>query len=322
MEMIKTENVSCNLCYKDDAAVLFSRRDSLTHENTLFSVVQCRNCGLVYVNPRPTLQCIQNFYTKQFLSYQLELYDFKNSSIKEKLVSLVAKSSATARVKTIQNFFKSNGKLKLLDIGCGKGHFLYAAKKRLNCNVTGIDFDQISVTYCQDQLGLNVRQGNANSLIDLGTEFDLVTMWHFLEHEFDPASTLKTVNAQLKKGKYLVIEVPNADSLENLLFGENSYLYDVPRHLYNFSPTTITRYLEHAGFKVEKIKFSYYSGGWVGTLQQILFNGKVFRNLKDNIFLFLVLSQLIFPIDFILSKSKKGSIMTVLAKKENDLPIA
>jgi len=314
------EYIECNLCGHDNAESLFEQQDSLTVCPIRFRVVKCKECGLVYINPRPSMQDIHAFYPKNFVSYQFELFDSKRRSLRERLLSLVTKSSAVHRVGVVEKVLKPDANLNSLDLGCGKGSFLYYLRERFQCGVTGIDFDEGSIKYCREVLDIRSVHGDINKLPALGEKFDLITMWHYFEHEFDPLSALFKINNCLKDGQFLILEVPNAESLENNFFKKKSYLYDVPRHLYNFSPATINAYLEKAGFRVQRISFPYFSGGWIGTAQNLLFQGKIYKELKDNIFLFLLLSQIFFPLEYVLSKTNKGSIMTVVAQKITNRP--
>ncbi|MDQ2943237.1 MAG: class I SAM-dependent methyltransferase [Candidatus Dormibacteraeota bacterium] len=235
--------------------------------------------------------------------------------LRERLLSFITRSSALRRVDFVKKLLKPNVNLKVLDIGCGKGSFLYYLQKTVECQVTGIDFDESSGRYCRETLNLEARHGDIHSLQGLVEKYDVVTMWHYLEHEFDPLSALLKANEVLANGELLILEVPNAESLENILFKRRSYLYDVPRHLYSFSPITINSLLEKAGFEVQSLSFPYFAGGWIGTAQSILFQGRIYKELKNNIFLFLLLSQLLFPLEYALSKTSKGSIMTIVARK-------
>lgn len=316
--MTKLEHTICNLCGSDSTELLFEQRDSLTGRDTVFSVVRCRQCSLVYVNPRPSSDDIHLFYPEDFVSYQFEIFD-PPRNLRERLLSFVTRSSAKQKVATVLKLAGINGQMKVLDVGCGKGGFLHELRKSTGCDVAGLDFDAKSAKYCRESLDINVVHGDINSLEKLGSQYDLVTMWHYLEHEYDPLNALRKLNSRLAKDQLLIVEVPNADSLENKIFRSRSYLYDIPRHLYNFSPDTITQLLHKAGFEVQQIQFPYFSGGFIGSVQEVFFDGRIYRNLKGNIFFFLLLSQLLFPVEYLLSKTRKGSIMTILARKTDEV---
>lgn len=319
---MQLEHVNCNLCGQDDTKTLFLRRDSLTREQTEFAVVKCNSCGLVYVNPRPPSDVIHRFYPKEFVSYQFHVYESPKASLRERLVSMVTRSSAAQRVKKVRRLMATcapESKPNVLDIGCGKGGFLHALDKEPGWNVSGIDFDKSAVAYCRQELNLNVIQGDVTALDSLSKKYDLVTMWHFLEHDYDPMSALRRASEILKPGGLLVFEVPNAESMENRVFGKNSYLYDVPRHLYDFSPNTIELYLETSGFELQSLKYSLFAGGWMGSFQELFLRGAIYRDLKKHIFSFLLLSQILLPIDLVSAVAGRGSIMTITAKKPRNL---
>lgn len=308
------ESVRCNLCGEDVAEHFLSQQDLLASKRS-FSIVRCTRCELAYVNPRPKLEGIHRYYPDDFFSYQMEVLAPENASLRRRLVSYLANSSASQRVEAVQKLLPLTAQSEVLDVGCGKAGFLYALNNEVGCKVSGLDFDAGSVTYCREKLDLDVRQGGAGEIEGLGREFDLVTMWHFLEHDFDPAGALKSIHKVLRDGQYLLLEVPNVACAENALFGSKSYLYDVPRHLYHFSPVTITRMLEGAGFVVESMKFPHFSGGWIGSLQGLLMGGRVFTDLQGHVFSFFALSLLCLPFDLLTSALGRGSIMTVLARK-------
>lgn len=309
------EYVNCNLCGRDDSSLVFVQRDQLTECDQPFNVVRCRQCGLVYVNPRPASAEMGAFYPTTFFSYQLDLKPEAVRSARARMIAFVARSSAEQRVDALRRWLNPNQNYRVLDMGCGKGGFLSVLRERLGCSVAGVDFDGEAARYCRENLHLDVVTGDARALETLKGGFDLVTMWHYLEHEFNPAATLRSVNKLLDTDSYVLIEVPNASSLENRLCGRKSFLYDIPRHLYHFSPDTLSRLLRRSGFEVEKIHYPYFSGGWIGTLQGILTGGKVFKELRNNIYLFLFLSLLALPIDLAATLVGRGSILRVLARK-------
>src|SRR5438128_1165002 len=117
--------VKCNLCGHDNAERLFEQRDSLTGCATQFPVVKCKDCGLVYVNPRPSVGDMHAFYPKDFVSYQFELFHSKQLSLRERLLSFVTKSTAVHRVDLVRRLLAPDPNLNVLDLGCGRASFLY-----------------------------------------------------------------------------------------------------------------------------------------------------------------------------------------------------
>ncbi len=313
------EYTTCNLCGSDDSIVMFQQRDSL--QNTIdyeFTVVQCNKCGLVYVNPRPAFRDIGKFYPDNFVSYQLEIYDIETEStliLRQKIISTIVRNATQSRIHAIEKETKLNSNINVLDIGCGKASFLYLMNQKYGCACLGIDFDKKSVEYNKEILGINVLEGDIHTVKIPDTEFDFITMWHFLEHEYDPLATILKATRYLKDDGILVVEVPNQASLENMVFRERSYLYDVPRHLYSFSPETLTELIKKANLDIMKITYPFSAGGWLGTFQNLLSNGKVYANVQKHIFLLIVLGVLSFPFDLISNLVQRGSIMRFYVKK-------
>lgn len=314
---MRLERVSCNLCGSDDALPMFSQADSLVGEPTPFAVVKCRSCGLQYVNPRPRTTDIARFYPQDFVSYQFVLAT-PGASLRDKIVGEIARSSARQRVKVLAAVSRLGPGTRVLDIGCGKGVFLYVLKETHGCDVTGVDFDPEAVRYCREQLAIRAIQGGAADLAGLKPGFDIITLWHFLEHDFDPLAALRAAHRLLAEGGRLIVEVPNVDSAENAIFGRHSYLYDLPRHLYHFSPATLTALIERAGFRVEHLRFTCLAGGWVGSLQNLVGAGRVYRRLKEHVGVFLLLAQAALPFDWLAAAAGRGSIMTLVAGKRDD----
>ena len=211
---MKLEYIPCDLCGSTDHDIIFQQRDLLTNIDIQFNEVRCRECGLVFINPRPPMEEIGQFYTAEFVSYQFDVFN-DSASLREKLVSYVTKSNANSRIKKIRKMLDLRPGSTVLDIGCGRGGFLHGMKESLGCEVMGVDFDHDSVAYCRNQLGLDVHQGSMNALDRIDTKFDLVTAWHFLEHEFAPSLAVKRMAGLVKEGGHMMIEVPNQESLEN-----------------------------------------------------------------------------------------------------------
>ncbi len=317
MNIITLEKVPCNLCGSHNAQTLFNLLDVTTMIEQQFPIVRCRTCGLVYLNPRPVPGEISKFYPDDFVSYQFEVSDFNsNVHIKNKMVSLITKSMIINRIKSVSKRMRLNCSTRVLDVGCGKGSFLFYLRKMYNCEVQGLDFNEKCLQFCKEKLNIDVSWGDIKSNEEyLRTPFNLITMWAFLEHDFDPFSSLINARKHLTDDGLLVVEVPNERSLENIFFGKRSFLFDAPRHLYNFSFATLKSLLSKAGFTVLDTIYPVGAGGWLGTFQRLLTNDKVYSNLRGHLPFLITMGALIYPLEFFLSFSKFGSVMRVFAKK-------
>jgi SAM-dependent methyltransferase len=137
---------------------------------------------------------------------------------------------------------------KLLDVGCGGGTFLHLARRR-DFVPHGLDVSAQAVSVARDEYGLDVRQGHVEGNSWEDARFDFITMFHVLEHLPEPCAALKFAAARLKPGGSLIIQVPNADSLQARIFGTRWYGLDVPRHLVNLTPSGLAHLLRRQGFE-------------------------------------------------------------------------
>jgi len=146
----------------------------------------------------------------------------------------------------------------LLDIGSGTGFFLQLATKT-GYAVKGVELSAYAAQYATKKLGLTVFQGE---LADAGfakESFDIITLWHILEHVHDPRIFLTQVNRLLKINGLLAVEVPNIGSQVARISGVNWELMAPQEHFYYFNETTIGRYLEMAGFNLVSMRTFYWT---------------------------------------------------------------
>jgi len=147
---------------------------------------------------------------------------------------------------------------RLLDFGCGGGSFL----KRMSdqgWNVTGLDAAVGAVREIQDELGLNALAGSLPHPDLHSGSFDVVTMWHSLEHVHHPLDILREAYRVLAPGGKLVVATPNIESLPYYWFGQSWFGLDLPRHLTHFTPKTLRDMLSTAGFVVESVRMLRHS---------------------------------------------------------------
>jgi SAM-dependent methyltransferase len=240
---IRLETVPCNACGSTTSEPLWSGHDRLHHTPGKFTSVRCVACGLVYVNPRPVLEDTHVFYPENYRPYQV-----RSQKTHPKLFWKWVHTQMWKR--PLRQLYASpppGG--KLLEVGCGTGSFLVEAQQ-LGWNTTGVEISDRAVERARDQ-NLDVRCGTLDT-VELTETFDLIRLSFVLEHVHDPLKTLRTVRRLLKPQGYAHIAAPNVDSIVARLFGTYWYDLDMPRHLYEFSPSTIRLLCEKADLLIVK----------------------------------------------------------------------
>jgi 2-polyprenyl-3-methyl-5-hydroxy-6-metoxy-1,4-benzoquinol methylase len=268
---IVLEKVDCELCGSHESRELFLATDHFSESKDQYALVQCMNCSLIYVSPRPTAETI-------YLCYPDAYYDTHVSHVKDVQHGLI--QVELRRIRDIQRFVTRG---RILDIGCGNGRFLSVAKEA-GWNTLGIEISADMAEIARRDYGLEVIEGGFLDL-ELPAEcFDVVTMWGVLEHLHHPKGALNKVYKLLRPGGLFVVLTPNVDSTQFRLFGPNWSLLDVPRHLYQFSRTTLRRIVEDAGFK--QVWGRYYApehdlGNLITSLEITLFGeGRCLRSYR------------------------------------------
>lgn len=227
-----TSTLPCNLCAGRDVTVV-SRR---SRSGKPLRTVACKACGLVWSDPRP--QEARQFYTEDYrLAYK------GTFAPKDKHV-LRAGRVALDRLEMIRPHLR--GRMKVLDVGSGGGEFAYLLQS-LGHEVTGVEPNRGYAGFAAGQYGLDIRRGMLDEVELEPGGWDLVTVWHVLEHMEDPAGVLRKLRAVLRPGGQLVVEVPN---VEAVCQSPRGTFHEA--HIFSFGIPTLSRLGERAGFRVER----------------------------------------------------------------------
>lgn len=248
--MIKIE--TCSVCNKSDFDPYLQTKDYFFTEE-LFDISKCKNCGFVFTNPVPDPDNIARYYgTDKYLSH-----DTNSNGLLGKLYSGIRKFNLKSKHSIIQKFLNGG---KVLDIGCGTGEFLNYLKTR-NWSTLGIEPEKKARDFAINNYGLEIFE--ESKLNEFQKEsFDLISMWHVLEHVYNLKQRLQIIHDILTDDGYFINALPMVDSPDALRFEKYWAGLDVPRHLYHFSSETFEILADATGFEiVEKfpMKFdSYY----------------------------------------------------------------
>ena len=241
-----SDNRPCPYCGSTDASVRFLEPP--------FRVLRCQRCNLVYLgNPPDDGEIYEQYYESSGSDATL----YRSDSSDPSLAELFAINCQ--RIEWIK-MSKPSG--TLLDVGCGRGTFLKTARDH-GFTVEGVDISERAIAYAAKEFSLTAAVGTVDDLAASGKQFDVVTLWHVLEHFADPFTTLKQVRSLLRHDGLCAVEVPNLHSLKFVTArhkwqGGNHPLY----HRTFFTERTLRRSLLDAGFSdVVRVKQSYHVPG-------------------------------------------------------------
>lgn len=237
----------CNLCDHNEFSII-------EEEETPYKVVQCDNCSLVFVHPHPDSMEIKEHYDEGYYSEWLD-------------------AQRKRRVRMWSNRLKKLGTIgtrgELLDVGCGEGTFLQLAKKS-GWDICGTEISPYAAQYASNISGAEIFCGDLPDAGYHDSTFEVVTMWHVLEHVADPKRYLKEIYRILKPGGFLVLAIPNVNNVimqitYRIFKGRKLKLFSKDEkevHLYHFSPETLRAYLDKTGFQCLSVSPDYGIVEW------------------------------------------------------------
>lgn len=219
--------IPCNLCGGAEVSIL----SNTSRSGKPLRTVICRSCGLVWSDPRP--HDARQFYEDEYRISYKQAYRPKPKHV------LRAGHVALSRFEKIDRLL--SGQKAVLDVGTGGGEFAYLLQS-LGHRVSGIEPNKGYADYSIQEYGLAVQVGFVQDAAFAPESFDLVTIWHVLEHTEDPGSVLALLRSWLKSDGMLVVEVPN---VEATCQAPHSTFHEA--HLYNFNVVSLRRLAKKQG---------------------------------------------------------------------------
>ncbi|MGH8696433.1 MAG: class I SAM-dependent methyltransferase [Burkholderiales bacterium] len=223
-------SIPCDLCGGSDVSVLATRSRSGAPLRTVI----CRACGLVWSDPRP--HDARQFYETDYRVAYKGAYEPRPKHV------LRAGKVALSRLEKIRSLL-DGGRKRILDVGTGGGEFAYLLSK-LGHDVRGIEPNRGYAEYSVREYGLAIDVGFMQDVALPAGSFDVITIWHALEHTESPSSVLDRLRRALGAGGALVVEVPN---VEATCQSPTSTFHEA--HLYNFNVASLRGAAEKVGLE-------------------------------------------------------------------------
>lgn len=251
---------SCPVCSSNDCTETHICKDYLA-TGELFTIYQCQNCGFSFTQDFPSEVEIGKYYdAPAYISHSDTHQGVINS-----LYHWARKIALKSKTKIASKYSSDNAET-LLDIGTGTGYFLNAMRLK-KWVVTGIEKSKPTRDYAHKKFGLNIQDSEYLFNMPNKTK-DVVTMWHVLEHIEKLNETMSNLYRILKDDGVLIIALPNKKSVDALAYKAAWAAYDVPRHLWHFSPDDFTYFAEKHNFKIEKTKAMYFDPFYIAMLSE------------------------------------------------------
>lgn len=228
-----------------------------------FSLSQCGACSLVFTNPRPNSVDIWPYYkADSYVSHT----DEAAPGIINQIYLRVRRFTLASKAKLVKRVSKGN---RLLDIGAGTGAFA-AQMQELGWTVVAVEPDESA-------RAIAIKRGlvtGDESLLKTIAPVSVITMWHVLEHVHQLQNRVEELYRLLEPGGVAIIAVPNPNSTDAAVYGEHWAAYDVPRHLYHFTPKSIRQLFEKEGFISENTKWMPFDPFYIALLSEQYKHGK------------------------------------------------
>lgn len=258
----------------------------------LFDLYYCHECGFMFTQDAPVEAEIGRYYeSPAYISHSNTKKGLMNV-----IYHLVRQYMLNSKARLVKRVSRCVSGGRLLDVGTGTGYFAHAMDRR-GWKVEAIEKNPQARAFAKKRFGLEVKPESALKEFAPGS-FDVITLWHVMEHLEHLNETWERLKELLTAGGVLVVAVPNCSSYDAQKYGSNWAAYDVPRHLWHFTPATIGRLAAKHGFvlsesypmpfdafyvsmlteKKLKRSFSFLRGMWVGTVAWLSARGNKQRS--------------------------------------------
>lgn len=263
--MSKVHYTHCPVCSSTFINPLLTVKDhSVSKEE--FVIWQCSNCSLRFTQDVPDETAIGPYYqSPDYISHSNT-----DKGLLNKIYKRVRNFTLQEKASLIIRYTKEKG--NLLDIGAGVGAFLKQMQEK-QWNVTGIEPDEGARSRAQNIFGIDLLPASHLQQLQPGS-FDAITLWHVLEHVESLHDYVQKLGELLHQDGKIFIAVPNYTSADAGIYGNYWAAYDVPRHLYHFTPKSMEVLMQQHGLKIIAKKPMWFDAFYISLLSSKYRKGK------------------------------------------------
>jgi 2-polyprenyl-3-methyl-5-hydroxy-6-metoxy-1,4-benzoquinol methylase len=242
------EPAACPFCSGERSELFYEAPDRFApRAGPAYKIHRCLQCNMIYLNPRPVEEKSGQFY--EHADYLPFASIASSPSLFARIYELVRRANLRWKRRIVTEFLQRNTgqrtpsneqQATLLDVGCGTGEFL-VEMKTAGWQVEGLERDERAARWATEHYQIPATVGRVEQLADSTQQYDLITMWHVLEHLYHPGAALEILARRLRKGGCLLIAVPNIAGVDARVYKSNWVALDAPRHVNHFSLETLGR---------------------------------------------------------------------------------
>ena len=311
-------NYHCPICESKEYTPIITTYVQMQEDPRRYTFCKCQNCQTIFLSHPPNKSELDEFYGKDYLPYLGPASWGKF----QKFVALGQKQidrKRTARVlKAYPNITNST---RVLDFGCGNPSFLNNLQKQTHAQCVGYDIYSFGwKNMMREFSSLEFIEGEVEKL-KLSNKFQIITMWHTLEHEFYPNKILNILHDISSKDAILIIEVPNYNSLTRKIQKEYWAGYHTPRHSVIYTPKTLEYILKNNGWKITNSKsfgtIDSFTIWWLGYFEKRRKTQSLNNIFLQDFFWNFVILKLLLLFIFIWEKFFSFGVMTVVCEKDS-----
>jgi 2-polyprenyl-3-methyl-5-hydroxy-6-metoxy-1,4-benzoquinol methylase len=290
---------NCPICFSKNIVPQLTAKDYTVSQKE-FAIWHCNNCTARFTQDVPGQNAISTFY-------QSDNYISHSDTKKGFINTLYHAVRSHTLNKKRQLIIKEAGitKGELLDIGCGTGAFLNTIKTA-GWGITGLEPDYNARKKAKELYGIHTQE--PVKLFELKPAFyHAITMWHVLEHVHELHAYIQQLKNLLTPNGKIFIAVPNYTCKDAAIYAAYWAAYDVPRHLYHFSPAAMEQLLSKYNLKITALKPMWYDSFYVSMLSEKYKNGK--GNISKAFF-----NAFVSNLKALADKTKCSSVIYVISK--------